>query len=489
MSYRTVSIKLARPTAVKRQAIDQAMVRYTRAFQALLAVCRPQCQQMAGQGGTHSAALCGREQLALADIFEAQPFKDALQRDVQGLLRSYLGRRKAGYPASYPLCRAEDGDLSRILSRWNNFSCSEIYTNLDKYDTLRPVSFCRYGAGRDYSVLRSEKGERYYGKVYLFNRQQALPAQPAEDILRDIVTGQVLRDRHKRRRYLLLPLEPGDWQRRLLRDAEQGLALPKGGWLRKQGKDYFLCMRLFYQDPVPCPPACFLGVARWEKGLCLCAWDGVSEQRQYRQLSVPPGPKSQGQLCSLANQVAAWADQLSAQMVLENLGRRTDGLEDPALSAGEYRRLAELLGQRAQRAGLPEPVRVSPNRLERRCPVCGQAHRGSGLQGQLFLCAACGYSQPAGQARAAALAGALERYGRSRLRVQVVRKGSRVRFRCPALEREWETEDSPQAAQWFCQQVERLLSQPPDSLTRRQRSVARKFAQWPRPPEGWFQFV
>ena len=39
MSYRTVSIKLARPTAVKRQAIDQAMVRYTRAFQALLAAC------------------------------------------------------------------------------------------------------------------------------------------------------------------------------------------------------------------------------------------------------------------------------------------------------------------------------------------------------------------------------------------------------------------------------------------------------------------
>ena len=65
MSYRTVSIKLAWPTAVKRQAIDQAMVRYTRAFQALLAACRPQCQQMAGQGGTYSAALCGREQLAL----------------------------------------------------------------------------------------------------------------------------------------------------------------------------------------------------------------------------------------------------------------------------------------------------------------------------------------------------------------------------------------------------------------------------------------
>lgn len=489
MSYRTVSIKLARPTAVKKQALDQAMARYTRAFQALLAACRPRCQQLASRGEAPGAGLCGREQLALADAFDAQPFKDALQRDVQGLLRSYLGRRKAGYSASYPLCRAEDGDLNRILSCWNNFSCSEIYTNLDKYDTLRPVSFCRYAPGRDYSVLRGETGERYYGKVYLFNRQQALPAQPAEDVLRDIVTGQLLRDRHKRRRYLLLPLEPGDWQRQMLRQVEQGLAAPKGGWLRKEGKDYFLCMRLFYQDPAPCQPACFLGVARWEKGLCLCAWDGKSEKRQYRQLALPAGPKGQGQLCGLANQIAAWADRLSAQMVLENLGRRTDGLEDPALSAGEYRRLAALLCQRAQRAGLPEPVRVSPGGLERRCPACGQAHRGSGPQGQLFLCAACGHSQPEDQARAAALAGALVRYGRSRLRVQVVSKGNRVRFRCPALEGEWETQDGPQAVQWFCRQVEQLLAQPPEALTRRQRSVARKLAQWPRPPEGWFQFL
>ena len=33
--------------------------------------------------------------------------------------------------------------------------------NLDIYDTLRPVSFCRYAGGRDYSILRGEKGRRY----------------------------------------------------------------------------------------------------------------------------------------------------------------------------------------------------------------------------------------------------------------------------------------------------------------------------------------
>ena len=158
MSYRTVTIKLLTPTAKKRQVLEEAQRRYSMALEAILRACRPYSRQAEEEG---KLFFCPREVLKKADAFEAQPFKDALQRDAQGLVRGYLTRKKREKRSTYPVCRTEKEDLERILSDWDNFSPSEIYTNLDKYDTLRPVSFCRYAGGRDYSILRGEKGRRY----------------------------------------------------------------------------------------------------------------------------------------------------------------------------------------------------------------------------------------------------------------------------------------------------------------------------------------
>ena len=197
MSYRTVTIKLLPPTAKKRQVLEEAQRRYSMALEAILRACRPYSSQAEKEG---KQFFCPREVLKKADAFEAQPFKDALQRDAQGLVRGYLTRKKREKRSSYPVCRTENEDLERILSDWDNFSPSEIYTNLDKYDTLRPVSFCRYAGGRDYSILRGEKGRRYYGKVYLLNRQGALEWAPSEDYLTDIYTGEILREKRGKRR-------------------------------------------------------------------------------------------------------------------------------------------------------------------------------------------------------------------------------------------------------------------------------------------------
>ena len=235
MSYRTVTIKLLPPTAKKRQVLEEAQRRYSMALEAILRACRPYSRQAEEEG---KLFFCPREVLKKADAFEAQPFKDALQRDAQGLVRGYLTRKKREKRSTYPVCRTEKEDLERILSHWDNFSTSEIYTNLDKYDTLRPVSFCRYAGGRDYSILRGEKGRRYYGKVYLLNRQGALEWAPSEDYLTDIYTGEILREKRGRRRYLLLPLDAGPWQKKHLLQVEKGLAVPKNALLFEKNGAY-----------------------------------------------------------------------------------------------------------------------------------------------------------------------------------------------------------------------------------------------------------
>ena len=77
-----------------------------------------------------------------------------------------------------------------------------------------------------------------------------------------------------------------------------------------------------------------------------------------------------------------------------------------------------LLGQRAVRAGLPPVVAVSPQGIGQRCPACGVLRRLPAGVGGLFLCVSCGHVQPKQQLGAANLARALERYGRTQLRVR-----------------------------------------------------------------------
>lgn len=480
MSYRTISIQLLRPSGAKAKYLQEAQRRYSQSFEDILRQLRPLVEQVPpGQKFT-----CPRQSLALADAHDAQPFKDALQQDVQGLLGGYLGRKNRRLPAAYPITRTEDADLVKILSNWGNFSAPEIYTNLDKYGTLRPMSFCRYAPNRDFSLLKSENSKRYYVKLYLFNRQQSVVAEPCDDYLWDIVTGQMLRDRHSKRRYLLLPLNLGQWQQRHLADVERGVAKAKNALVYRRGNAWYLALRLEYQDPAPCPPACHLGVARDEQGLCLCKWDG--DQRQYWRIPLAAGPLQNNELCALANQICALADRHSAKLVGANLARGVDGAENSALRPGEYQQLLWLLGQRALRRGLPSLTQVSPVGLWQRCPACGQLRRGNLHQNDVFLCISCGHSQPSWQVSAANLAGALDRYQGLKLRVRVTRVAGQVKLDCPALGLRLQLEETPRVAAQFLQQARQLLDQP--NLTGRQRSVARKIAQGNQPLEDWFVF-
>lgn len=482
MSYRTVTIKLLPPTAKKRQVLEEAQRRYSMALEAILRACRPYSRQAEEEG---KLFFCPREVLKKADDFQAQPFKDALQRDAQGLVRGYLTRKKREKRSTYPVCRTEKEDLERILSDWDNFSPSEIYTNLDKYDTLRPVSFCRYAGGRDYSILRGEKGRRYYGKVYLLNRSGALEWAPSEDYLTDICTGEILREKRGKRRYLLLPLDAGAWQREHLLQVEKGLAVPKNALLFEKNGAYYLSVRLWYRDPVPCSPACTLGVGRTEKGLCLCAWDGEKEEFWHME----PAEEGKDALCRLAGDVCRLASRLSALLVVENTARGSKSLPGASFSLADYRFVIKLLCQRAPVLGLPSPVPIAGSGLYQKCPVCAQRRQGSGRQGERFFCVSCGHSQPWEQAAAAFLARSPGRYQSSRLRVKVTRVGGFLRFRCPALEVFWQVRESSQGKEWFCRRAMELLEKPDGELTPRQRSVKKKLQSAPPPEGGWFYFV
>ena len=102
MSYRTITIKLLRPTGAKKRLMDDAMDRYAQAFEALLRACRPLCRP-----GAAAKDLCPRSVLPVVDAFGCQPFKDALQQEVQGGAAQLFGTHPKGI--SGPLSPHTDG--------------------------------------------------------------------------------------------------------------------------------------------------------------------------------------------------------------------------------------------------------------------------------------------------------------------------------------------------------------------------------------------
>lgn len=436
MQYRTVSFQLLSPSAHKRGILDSAFDRYARAFQVLLQEWQKKdLSGISGKAGLLKTMDKGM--LAPLKPYGVEPFMDALKLDAAMTLSTYLGRKKAGLPRSFPVSRIGEEELRQGVSAAKTER--ELDWLYDKFEKERPVFFCRYANHRDYSLLLDRDTGRYYAKLYLFNLQQAAPPLGEEHQHGNFVCvggGEPPAREKRKRRYALFPLCVGEHQADALRSIEDGSVHPKSAQLIRKGKKYFLQVRLARENVRPRRHTYYLGVSRGlssELSWSICDKDGGE---RFSGLLDSGEEQGKNRLHRLANEVLSLAELHNCSVIMENLHGRGDRLETadalPPLLASDYRQVAALVQDKGARSGIG-CVLVSPSAIFYRCGRCGGYRKKNRMGGELFLCVSCGASDRIEHLGAENLARALVDYNNTKILVECHADAEQVTFTCPLL--------------------------------------------------------
>lgn len=477
MPYTTISIKLLRPSQSKRRFLDDAFRAYSMAFEQILRSVAGSASDLGKKGDLMKRM--DKELMSGVDELGAQPFKDALKLDVSMLLSGYHGRVRQGMKAGFPLTRSEDDDLQQALCEVGETSKARLNALLLKYRQDRPVLFPRFDTSRDYAILKAPDSGDYFLKLYLFSLKNALlSVYDTERPLVYLTNGEPLTHNRAKKRYLVLPLQVGERQKRYLADVESGNAAPKSAILVKKGKEYYLNVKLWYEPQEPAEAETFLGLARGVSGelyYTLCTHEG----ELLEQGSLSPGNAGgRNRLHLLVHQATKLAKQHSSKLILANL-TRSDGLGQrgwsPRLSVNEYKKLVELLTHKAELEGLQKPVLVSSTGIYYRCPCCGSFKYTNRMNRDIFLCTSCGYSQKLEKVGAGNLARALLNYNQSRLAVTYASADGQLEFYCKLLNLRVALPADEQAVAGFFAALEDYIAHlSQQKLTRKQMSFLKK---------------
>lgn len=427
MVIKTLSLKLYQPTKYKKQLLDDALLRYSVAFQRLLSEMQPRVQGASPQATkNYFLKQIGSDILKTLDEYNVEPFKDSLKMDAAMVLATYCARLQAGRKVSYPVTCLDDHGLKGYIEQvaWSEGQdhWAAIDKAFEKYEKPRSILFSRYDVKRDYCLLYDETKNRYYAKLYLFNRKNALTGRDKlaarHSTLRYISPNGELYQSEGKMRYILVPLAFGKWQEGYLRQALEEPDLLRSAVLLRRNGAYYLDIKMTCKCQPPIRTVSYLSVTRSLKGSI-----GIGVYPQGggdALLSTTLNQTGEGdaKLHLLANEVISRALQYHARIILYNLTKRYDRIEftKPAqMSIGEYNALCTKILYKAELAGLPEPVLVSPNGTFYTCPVCNKNALKNRRSDELFICTKCGYSALTEELGRKNLAMRLERYRKNRV--------------------------------------------------------------------------
>ncbi len=455
MAYKTLTLQLYRPGSRKRALMDAALLRYSRALQALLDGSREKLSALAASKETVTQrALLGLVDKDLSkslNLFHIQPFKDSLKMEFAGIASAYVAQKRKNPAAGYPDVTCDPDRFVPSLEALNaRFDAGELGRRRYEAETARLLAhtgklhslyFARYSDCRDYCLLYDEYKDRFYAKLYLANREDAFDAGelPGALSLRVVAPGlPPAPPSPGRQRFVVLPLAFGRKQYDSLRLALQNPALLHTARLVKKGGAYYLCVNIACGTGRASKTASTMGVSRAPGGLhyTVCRKDEILAQGRIA-LSAQPAQL----LHLLANRVAELAGEHASQVVLEAEGGKGDRLTVPAGSAraGEaaagyilrlpqYKKLSEILSYKLPEKGLPAPIEVSANGLFFTCPLCGGRTRRNRITKELFACVECGYASPAANVGSENLARRLSRYQAARVPLYFAAKDGSTLF-------------------------------------------------------------
>lgn len=479
MPYKTISIKLLRPTTSKRAYLDDAIRRYSEAFEYLLRTIRQKRKQQS-ETKVGFLKMMDKDMMAQLDQFDVQPFKDSLKLDVSMVLTTYQSRKRSEPKIGYPVSSTANEDIVQLVNAKRRLTQRQVDTVFDKYHKARPVLFCRFDSNRDYSILYDKKKDRFYARLFLFNLKNALPGTHyPEESLRYLGSDRFLTNNRRKKRFLVLPLEIGEWQKQHLEDIDQGRAQPKSAQLIREGDEYFLNVRIWY-EPVPildCPN--YLGVCR-----------GIHQELFYAVCNeddqiIDFGPiysnneNGKNRLHALSNRVIQLAKEKRCRIILCNLVSRSDGLNyndrEVPLSVGDYNSIINMVQYKAEFQGLQEPVIVSASGIFYRCPKCFTFKYSNRLDQDKFLCVRCGYFHGLELVGSSNLARTLINYSNNKIAVRFSCIDGKAYFSCALLDLNFSCEANEYMFEQFYQHLQQYVATPPRRMTKKQRSILHKF--------------
>lgn len=444
-AFRTITLQLYRPGAQKRRILDAALERYAGALQYLLGALAPAIEQYAhAPNATRAAAarlITPQTGCALAR-FAVEPFRDSLKADFANLVYTYAAQCKRRPAARAPCIRLEEEEyrkeIDRLLARLDsgeigeNAAQRELERLLSRLDATRGIYFGRYSANREYCLLYDEEKERFYAKLTLLNAQNRVPAGEGagRPMLRVVAPGlPFFRPKGQARRFLVLPLAFGQYQRQvLLRALEEPGVLRTARLYKKKGGYYLSISVAAFPGGIKETGAC-LGLSRAAGGVRYAV--RLPGGQIAREGWVPAG-KGAAAANRLAGEIAAVAAEFGALAALEKAGGKNDGLPaffEPAIPPADYEALARALQKKLPAMGLPAPVRFRAEGIFDVCPSCGARAKASHAGEKTFICVACGYACAAERVACLSLAARPGFYRSTKIPIESLPlPGGKVRF-------------------------------------------------------------
>ncbi len=386
--FKTLTLKIHKPSKVKQHIMDEAMKRYAVALQTMLDAAREKPGYLSAMRTSNESTrtlamrLMDKNLLRSLNDFHAQPFKDSLKIEFVNLLDNYRKRSLNNNRAAFPRVTISSRELAEKLEL-QNMSEGAMDKLYQKLDSDKTVYFCRYGDQRDYSLLYEPYKKRFYARLYLLNQHDELKHRPQKDddsVLQVVGKNKLLPASQRPERYIIVPLSFGKEQEKHLLYALEHPDMLKTARLLKKNGEYYLIVSIALE---PVPPLEVKGYAGF-----FCANDGKTyhtvcnlkgELLHQGILSEGQGmlPQAHDQLHILANAITDVCYRYRVQAVFEN--------------HPQYNRLINLLNYKLSLKGLQKPVMVSPFGLWQTCPRCGYNCKRNSTLGTVFLCTACGF--------------------------------------------------------------------------------------------------
>ncbi|HOJ09168.1 MAG TPA: transposase [Clostridiales bacterium] len=467
MVIRTITLKLYKPSRRKREIIDDALLRYSMAYQYMLDKAFEQIEEIREKykepyGIYSSFKLSKWMDSTLSEElneFGVQPFKDSLKIDLGMSLAGHLNLKRIRENTSFPLVylpddrydSSYDALMDEIISEGLNdnlkrHKCEKELLRLErKSASLSPIFFCRCATNRDYCLLYDVINKKYYAKLYLMNRSddRKKALNPSENMLLRYIhkDGGMLKPSDRKERYIIVPLSFGKWQEQYLKTALVDPSIIKTARLIKKKDEYYLAVNIDIEEEKAVETETYLGLSRDLKALaCYTIVDSggqVLETNKFTNLEVNKFAKmkciSSGAfpadvLHSIANEIVALSANNKSQVVVQSMIDKSDRLVwrdeqgrvfKPLLDCRRYNDLVKILEYKLPSRGLPPPIKVSPVGIFYKCPACELQAKKNRISKDMFICTACGQVMEIGHLGSLNLAKKPIQYSKDVLKVNV----------------------------------------------------------------------
>ena len=457
MGYKTISIKLMKPTLTKKKILDDAFERYDEAFKFIFnSILEKESSIKNNNSKNQYLKLIDKDIMDNVNSFNVEPFKDSLRIDVAKQLAIMHGNLKN---------KCSDMRKSKLLKIKG-----------------RPIYFCRFSNNREFTLLKDLENERYYVKICLFNRKLSIKKDIGEfKVLQYIASDdEFLKITDSKITYEIFPLQIGKWQEEHLRDIEGGKGVPKSGYLIKKDENIYININIWYDEPKKINYNNFLGVCRGVKNeLCYSICDDCGETIKSGKINKN-NINGRNKIHVLSNEIISLAKEYKCQIILCNLVKSNDRLKNKdftvPLSVGQYNMICDKITYKCNLQGFNEPVKVSANSIFFRCPVCDTCKISNRFENDTFHCVVCGCWKNIEKIGAMNLSITLIRYSVNKLRVYYERRDNYIIFTFRAFGITYTCGDDKLAIENFLTYFKEFIFLNTNSLSKKQLSIIKKLS-------------